>query len=633
MVNKMSLVEMVNITTGTGWQQNLCVGNTGPANSVGFPSLCLQDGPLGIRFADHITAFPAGLTVGATWSRDLMYRRGKALGEEARLKGINVLLGPSMGPLGKVVAGGRNWEGFGADPVLQGVAAAETIMGIQEEGVMATAKHYIVNEQEHFRQSFEWGLPNAISSNVDDRTLHELYLWPFAESIKAGVASVMCSYNQVNNSYACGNSKLLNGILKDELGFQGFVQSDWLGQRSGVASALAGLDMTMPGDGLHWQDGQSLWGGTRTQAVLNGSIPMERIHDMATRIVATWYQLGQDNKTMWSEEGPNFSSWTNDEIGKIHHGSDDKMLGVVNKFVDTMGTGDAYHGWLAREIAQEGIVLVKNVNKTLPLTPKGWTDYNKPLYNPNGGKFQPPVAGVPTKNPTKPKPAAKTTTEPIAEQTSTDVSLSESHPTATDVPAVDPYPADSSQPTEVPQLPTVPDVPPTDPYQADADVHSVDPDVLNSVIYPSDLPDPTEVVPDPYQSSHDAYPADPQIPKRHQLRQESSATTKPPTALPTFNVAIFGEDAGPGKGPNACDDRGCNQGTLGSGWGSGAVDFIYLITPIEGLQLNFDKDAVNISVYDTNALAVSPETVEDQDLCIVFVNADGGEGYIASDGI
>jgi beta-glucosidase len=119
-----------------------------------------------------------------------MYLRGRAHGKEARLKGIHVLLGPAMGPLGRMPAGGRNWEGFGSDPVLQGVAAAQTIKGIQEEGVMATAKHYLLNEQEHFRQAWEWGIPNAISSNVDDRTLHEIYAWPFADSVKAGVTSV-----------------------------------------------------------------------------------------------------------------------------------------------------------------------------------------------------------------------------------------------------------------------------------------------------------------------------------------------------------------------------------------------------------------------------------------------------------
>lgn len=236
-----------------------CVGNTGPAEYVQFPSLCLQDGPLGLRFADNISAFPAGITTGATWNRELMWQRGFALGKEARAKGVNVILGPAMGPMGMMPAGGRNWEGFGSDPVLQGVAAAETIRGIQRNGVMATAKHFVMNEQEHYRQPHEWGTENAISSNINDRALHEVFVWPFAESVRADVASVMCAYQKVNNSYSCENSKLLNGILKDELGFQGFVQSDWLAQRSGVQSALSGLDMSMPGDGARWADGDSFW--------------------------------------------------------------------------------------------------------------------------------------------------------------------------------------------------------------------------------------------------------------------------------------------------------------------------------------------------------------------------------------
>jgi hypothetical protein len=110
LVKKMTLLEKVNITTGTGWQMGLAVGNSAPAIHVGFPGLAYQDGPLGLRFADNATAFPAGVTVGATWSKELMYRRGKAHGNEARLKGINVLLGPCVGPIGKLPAGGRNWE-------------------------------------------------------------------------------------------------------------------------------------------------------------------------------------------------------------------------------------------------------------------------------------------------------------------------------------------------------------------------------------------------------------------------------------------------------------------------------------------------------------------------------------------
>ena len=481
MVSNMTLMEKVNITTGTGWAQDLCVGNTAEANLVGFPPLCLQDGPLGVRFADHATAWPAGITVGATWNKDLMYRRGRGLGLEHRLKGVNVLLGPCMGAFGRMPGGGRAWEGFGPDPVLQGIAAAQTIKGIQEEGVMATAKHFIANEQEHFRQENEWnGNKYAISSNIDDRTLHEIYLWPFAESVRAGVASVMCSYNMVNNSYACGNSKLMNGILKDELGFQGFVQSDWLAQRSGVASALAGLDMTMPGDGRFWQDGNSFFGPSLTRAVLNNSLPMYRLNDMVTRIVASWYQLGQDDKSQWpapppdGDGGPNFSSFTDEKIGKIHPDSDDPTTAEVNKFIDVQGQGDKFHGRLAQEIAAEGTVLVKNEGNTLPL-------------NPGGGKKMPGSA--------------------------------------------------------------------------------------------------------------------------------------------KYRVGIFGEDAGPNpRGPNACEDRACNDGTLASGWGSGSVVFPFLVSPLEALQSTFDQDSVELKIRLTNEVS-DHVLYGNQDLCLAFVNSDAGEGF------
>lgn len=107
--------------------------------------------------------------------------------------------------------------------------------------------------------------------------MHELYLWPFIDGVRAGAASVMCSYNRVNNSYGCQNSKLMNGLLKTELEFQGFVISDWNAQHSGVASALAGLDMVMPTGGF--------WGDNLTQSVKNGSVPEQRVTDMATRYV------------------------------------------------------------------------------------------------------------------------------------------------------------------------------------------------------------------------------------------------------------------------------------------------------------------------------------------------------------
>lgn len=491
MVRKMSLVEKVNVTTGTGWSTNLCVGNTGPARDVGFPMLCLQDGPLGIRFADNATLWPAGITTAATWNKDLIYKRGKALGDEHRMKGINVLLGPSMGPLGRMPAGGRNWEGFGPDPVLAGIAASETIKGIQDAGVIATAKHLIGNEQEHFRQAGEFHTEFAITSDIDDRTLHEIYLWPFQDSVRAGVGSIMCSYNMINSSYACQNSKLMNGILKDELGFQGFVQSDWLAQRSGVASALAGLDMSMPGDGPKWADANPFWGPNLTQAVLNESVPIARLDDMVTRIVAAWYQLEQDNTTTWPEPKkgedarPNFSSFTDEKLGYLHPATDDKQKVIVNKFVDVQGYGKEGrdHTVLAQEVAAEGHILVKNEG-VLPI-------------NEHGLSGSQPALGAKIK------------------------------------------------------------------------------------------------------------------------------------------VGVFGEDAGPvnnPKWPNQCEDRNCNEGTLAVGWGSGASEFPFLITPIHALETSFNRTTVDLRSSLTNDPREVPD-LKSMDLCLAFANSDAGEGFHSWEGI
>jgi beta-glucosidase len=172
-----------------------CVGNTGSALRFGIPNLCLQDSALGIAATDNVTAFPAGITVGAAWNKALAYARGYALGEEARGKGVNIQLGPTVGPIGRKPRGGRGWEGFGTDPVLQAVGGSETIKGMQATGVIATVKHFIGNEQEAFRMDIiPHGLMRALSANIDDRTLHELYAWPFAEAIHSGVGAIMTSY-------------------------------------------------------------------------------------------------------------------------------------------------------------------------------------------------------------------------------------------------------------------------------------------------------------------------------------------------------------------------------------------------------------------------------------------------------
>lgn len=217
-VSQLTLTEKVNLTTGVGWEGEKCVGNNGAIPRLTFNAMCLEDSPLGVRFADFASAFPAGVTIAATWDRGLMYLRGYDMGSEHRDKGVDIQLGPVVGPLGRSPEGGRNWEGFAPDPYLSGAAVWQTVKGIQDAGVIACTKHYILNTQEHFRQPGD--IP-ASSSNIDDRTMHELYLWPFADAVRAGSASIMCSYEQINNSYGCQNSYTMNYLLKNELGFQG----------------------------------------------------------------------------------------------------------------------------------------------------------------------------------------------------------------------------------------------------------------------------------------------------------------------------------------------------------------------------------------------------------------------------
>ncbi|KAI0164574.1 glycoside hydrolase family 3 protein [Xylariaceae sp. FL1272] len=321
---KLSASDKINIVTGVGWNKGPCVGNTPAISSVGYPQLCLQDGPLGVRYAKSVNAFTPGIQAASTWDKALIRERGQFMAEEAKGVGVHVLLGPVAGPLGKNAAGGRNWEGFGADPYLQGIAMSETIQGMQGAGVQATAKHYILNEQELNRET--------MSSSVDDRTMHELYLWPFADAVHANVASVMCSYNKINGTWACENEGTMDKLLKQELGFQGYVMTDWNAQHTTEQSANAGLDMTMPGS--DYNGGTVLWGSKLSQAVSSGQVQQSRVDDMVRRVLASWYLLGQD------------SSYPS-----------------VNLNANVQGT----HKTNVRSIARDGIVLLKNDGNILPL--------------------------------------------------------------------------------------------------------------------------------------------------------------------------------------------------------------------------------------------------------------------------
>ena len=381
-VSQLTLTEKVNLTTGVGWEGEKCVGNIGSIPRLAFKAMCLEDSPLGVRFADFVSGFPAGVTAGATWDRGLLYQRGYDMGSEHRDKGVDVQLGPVVGPLGRSPEGGRNWEGFTNDPYLAGVANAETVKGIQDAGVIACTKHYILNEQEHFRQGAPPDyLVAALSSNIDDRTMHELYLWPFADAVRAGTGSIMCSYQQINNSYGCQNSYTQNYLLKNELGFQGFIMSDWAAQHSGVASALAGLDQTMPGD-VSFDSGDSYWGANLTIAVLNGTVPQWRLDDMAIRIMAAYYFVDRPGNMV--PDAPNFSAWSSDTFGYSHFYAQEDYT-QINWHVQAQ----ADHYQNIRTIAAKGTVLLKN-SGSLPLTGRErltsvfGSDAAENQYGPNG---------------------------------------------------------------------------------------------------------------------------------------------------------------------------------------------------------------------------------------------------------
>ncbi|KAL2811632.1 glycoside hydrolase superfamily [Aspergillus granulosus] len=336
LVSRLTLEEKVNLTAGypstTG-----CAGMIAAIERVDFPGLCLQDAGHGVHNTDFVHSWPSNIHIGASWNSDLAYKKALAQGGEFRRKGVNVMLGPSVGPLGRVVTGGRNWEGYSVDPYLSGVLVKETVLGTQEAGVVATTKHYIANEQESYRGGSNFTA--AVSSNIDDVTMHELYLWPFQDALLAGTGSIMCSYQRINNSYGCQNSKTLNGILKTELGFQGFVVTDWNAQHSGVGSALAGLDMAMPVP-------YNYWGASLVESVHNGSVPESRVDDMVVRTLASWFHMGQDSEI--PEPGFGLA----------------KNLGLPHAIVEGRKTSDKP---TLLQSAVEGHVLLKNTKGALPL--------------------------------------------------------------------------------------------------------------------------------------------------------------------------------------------------------------------------------------------------------------------------
>ncbi|KAK4148067.1 uncharacterized protein C8A04DRAFT_8644 [Dichotomopilus funicola] len=359
LVKKMSLEEKVSLTGGASSHTG-CSGFIPAIPRLNFPGMCLSDAGNGLRGTDFVSSWPSGIHVGASWNKMLARQRGSGMGGEFKAKGVNVLLGPVVGPAGRVVLSGRNWEGFASDPYLSGALAHETVTAIQAAGVITSTKHFIANEQETNRNPS--GTTESVSSNIDDRTMHEFYLWPFQDAIRAGSANIMCSYQRLNNSYGCANSKSLNGLLKTELGFQGWVVSDWGAQHAGVAAAAAGMDVAMP-------SGSNFWGTNLVDAVNNGSIAESRIDDMVVRTVATWYLLGQD------QDFPKPGVGMPVDLTQPH-----KIVDARNSsFRSILSDG-----------AIEGHVLVKNMRNALPLKkPKMLSIFGYSAKNPDNNNPTP----------------------------------------------------------------------------------------------------------------------------------------------------------------------------------------------------------------------------------------------------
>jgi beta-glucosidase len=236
------------------------------APSIGLPELKMSDGPLGVRTWGPTTAYPAGVALAATWDPKLAEREGVALGQDARARGVNFLLGPGVN-IYRAPMNGRNFEYLGEDPYLAAHMDVAYIDGVQSQGVCATVKHFAANNSEYNRHN--------INSVIDERTLHELYLPAFQAAVEQGhVCAVMDSYNLVNGEHSTQNKILNIDILKKDWGFNGLLMSDWDATYDGVAAANGGLDLEMPYAKFMTADAllPALKSGAVTEATLDDKI-------------------------------------------------------------------------------------------------------------------------------------------------------------------------------------------------------------------------------------------------------------------------------------------------------------------------------------------------------------------------
>jgi len=293
---------------------------------LGLPALFETDAGLGVASqagpnVRERTSLPSGLATASTWDPKVAYAGGAMIGSEARASGFNVMLAGGVN-LMREPRNGRNFEYAGEDPLLAGSMVGNAIKGIESNNIISTLKHYALNDQETGRNELDARIDKA-AFRMSDLLAMQLAF----EQSDAG--SVMCSYNRVNGPYACEHDYLLNGVLKRDWGFKGFVMSDWGATHSTVAAANNGLDQQSG----HEFDKSPYFGGALLEAVKTGAVSQARLDDMVTRILRTMFAKG-----------------------------------VVDNPVKEGGAIDvAKNGAVSRATAEEGMVLLKNDNRVLPL--------------------------------------------------------------------------------------------------------------------------------------------------------------------------------------------------------------------------------------------------------------------------
>ena len=289
---------------------------------LGLPALRMSDGPMGVHDYGETTAYPAGIALAASWDTDLARRVGISMGHDARARGVHFILAPGMN-IYRAPMNGRNFEYFGEDPYLASRMAVPLIEGIQSQGVIATAKHFIANNMEYGRMDH--------SSDVDERTLREIYLPAFEASVKeAKVGALMDAYNLVNGTHMTQNGFLNNTIAKKEWGFDGILMSDWEATHDGVAAANNGLDLEMPSPAF-------MNAKTLLPAIQRGEVTIATIDDKVRRILRKAIEFGFYDREQVDVTIPSYS-----QEGRE----------------------------IALEEARSGIVLLKNENSLLPLDRK-----------------------------------------------------------------------------------------------------------------------------------------------------------------------------------------------------------------------------------------------------------------------